>query len=138
VRYGALPLAQHAAGRTDRVAFNQGGKNLGTFFDAQIRRGADSSGKTELICMVFDTFIDDSGDPMGREISAAGGFVTLDSIWDQFDLLWLSRTRDLKEPFHATDCECGHGQFAKWSKQDRDCLNKNRRSPGFAGVAVAV
>jgi hypothetical protein len=72
--------------------------------------------------MILDTFLDESGDARRERFIGCGGFVGLDNYWDQLDLLWLSRTDELKDPFHATDCECGYGQFSDWSNEKRKSL----------------
>jgi hypothetical protein len=50
-------------------------------------------------------------------------------------------TRELKEPFRSTDCECGHGQFKGWSVEQRNALMtelvtiiRRYRLGGFASI----
>jgi len=65
--------------------------------------------------MMFSYF-DDSSDQRREKYFAAGGLIGGEDQWFTFDLQWLDATRDLKEPFRSTDCECNHGQFKNWPK----------------------
>lgn len=67
-------------------------------------------------------YLDDSSDDKRERFCAAGGFYTVDSRWKKLEADWRSITVGLEEPFHSTDCECGHGQFARWAKPARDSL----------------
>jgi len=69
-------------------------------------------------------YFDDSADSKHAEYQAVGGLVGSGTQFDFLDILWADATKDLKEPFHATDCETQHGQFEGWEKQDCDELMK--------------
>ena len=69
-----------------------------------------------------DVFLDESSDDRRKRYFSVGGFVGNDEQWTSLELQWISRTRDLKRPFHFTDCECQHEEFTKWSKPECDRL----------------
>ena len=71
--------------------------------------------------MVFSYF-DDSSDERREKYFAAGGLIGGENQWFTFDLRWLDATRELKEPFRSTECECNHGQFKDWSKPKCNAL----------------
>src|ERR1019366_1845922 len=77
--------------------------------------------RPEYIAMLW-CYLDDSSDPKRERFCAAGGLFTTDKNWKQFEVAWRYATRQLKKPFHATDCECGHEEFRAWEKSDRDAL----------------
>jgi len=72
--------------------------------------------------MMMECYFDDSSDPKRQHYFACGGVVGGQEQWDAFDVLWANETAGLKEPFRATECECGHGQFTNWEKPERDAL----------------
>lgn len=75
--------------------------------------------------MILECYFDDSSDPQREKYFACGGLLANQEHWDAFELLWSHQTYGLKEPFRATQCECGHGQFAdekEWPKSKRDAL----------------
>ena len=57
------------------------------------------------------------------------------------DALWWQATKHLKEPFHATDCECQWGYFKDWAKEDCTTLMTRLVSilctPGLSVEAAA-
>jgi hypothetical protein len=63
------------------------------------------------------TYFDDSSDPRHEKYFAAGGLIGSEPQWDFFDALWSGAVRGLESPFRSTECECNHGQFEQWSKQ---------------------
>jgi hypothetical protein len=67
-------------------------------------------------------YLDDSSDDKRESFCAAGGFYTVDSRWKKLEADWRGITVGLEQPFHSTDCECGHGQFVRWEKPARDSL----------------
>lgn len=71
--------------------------------------------------MLFSYF-DDSSDDRRQKYFAAGGLIGGEDQWFTFDMRWLDATRELKEPFRSTDCECNHGQFKRWKKQKCNAL----------------
>jgi hypothetical protein len=71
--------------------------------------------------MIF-AYFDDSADKRRERYFAAGGLVGGVQQWAECDIHWQYETRELSEPFRSTECECGHGQFAKWDKAQRDLL----------------
>ena len=90
---------------------------------------------------MVNTYIDDSSDPKRERYIACGGLIAHEDVWDGFDLLWLSETHMLEQPFRSTECECQHGQFSGWSKADCTKLMAGlvsllikRDIPGFATV----
>lgn len=87
-----------------------------------IRAGRDLSDPPEHICMLFDMYLDESSDPKRERFFAVGGLNAEEHVWTKFELRWLSRLHELKKPFRSTECECQHGQFAKWKKPDCDQL----------------
>ena len=90
--------------------------------------------------MLFSYF-DDSSDDKRQEYFSAGGLVGKEEQWIPFEADWAEATKHLKEPFRSTACECQQGQFAGWSKPDRDALMTRlvdllveHRIGGFASV----
>jgi len=70
----------------------------------------------------YESYFDDSSDEKRSEYCACGGLIAGPDQWDIFWGLWSQATSVLREPFHATDCECGYGQFKNWEKSERDAL----------------
>ena len=90
--------------------------------------------------MLFSYF-DDSSDARREKYFAAGGLIGGEDQWFTFDLRWLDATRELKDPFRSTDCECNHGQFKHWSKTKCNALMDSLvsiirfyRLSGFASI----
>src|ERR1700685_919088 len=84
-------------------------------------RGGRIPGKTFLDVMFFSCF-DDSSDDKRQEYVSAGGLICKEEQWIAFGKDWVVATQHLSEPFRSTDCECQHGQFARWDKKDCDAL----------------
>ena len=61
------------------------------------------------LAMVLKGYFDDSGDDKRKRFSAVGGLVGGPPQWSHFEKRWSVATYDLKEPFHATDCEAQQG-----------------------------
>lgn len=107
------------------------------------RAGRSRREEAELLAMYF-AYFDDSADERKERFIVVGGLIADELVWDRFELLWLSATHELKEPFHATDCEGGFEEFAdrvKWPKSKRDALMaslvgliREHRLGGFASV----
>jgi hypothetical protein len=72
--------------------------------------------------MIHDVYLDESSDERRKRYSSVGGFVGNGEQWTSLELQWMSRTRDLKKPFHYTNCECQHEEYTKWSKPECDVL----------------
>jgi hypothetical protein len=72
--------------------------------------------------VILESYFDDSSDERGHSYCAYGGLIGGPNQWDACEIQWSHETHDLKEPFHSTDCETGHGQFGQWPKKDRDVL----------------
>jgi hypothetical protein len=53
---------------------------------------------------------------------SSGGIVGHEILINLFEQLWIEETKNLKQPFRSTDCECQHGQFADWKKSDCDAV----------------
>jgi len=91
---------------------------------------------------MFLSYFDDSSDDRREKFQACGGLVGHESFWDTFEVLWTDATASLSQPFRATQCECQHGQFSKWNKEDCDALmrklvdviNRHSRLGGFTSV----
>jgi hypothetical protein len=66
---------------------------------------------------MIHAFFDDSADSKMEEFSVCGGVFGAEFNLDVVDNLWFARTRELVKPFRSTECECQHGQFAKWSRE---------------------
>jgi hypothetical protein len=92
----------------------------------------------------FEAYLDDSADSGHDRFQAAGGLFTHELRWARFKIAWQRATEHLDAPFHATDCECGHGQFKSWNKPERDALMKelsqliNDFDFGVFGSAVSI
>src|ERR1700720_995531 len=67
------------------------------------------------LAMVLKGYFDDSGDDKRKRFSAVGGLVGGPPQWSHFEKRWSVATYDLKEPFHATDCEAQQGCCKGWS-----------------------
>jgi len=88
-------------------------------------RGHRRSEDAGALHAMMECYFDDSSDPRREKYMACGGLMGSSDHWDSFDMLWSDATHGLKEPFRATDCECGYGQFSdakKWPKPKRDAL----------------
>ncbi|MBZ5702843.1 MAG: hypothetical protein LAN84_13470 [Acidobacteriia bacterium] len=72
--------------------------------------------------MILECYFDDSSDARREKYYACGGLIGSPAQWDRFDILWNTETKGLSKPFHATECECGYGQFKNWPKTRRDDL----------------
>jgi hypothetical protein len=90
--------------------------------------------------MIFSYF-DDSADEKRESYIVAGGILAHHQLWNGFEARWRDETRELKEPFRATECESQMGQFAAWSKSKCDDLMarlvtviREFRLGGFASI----
>lgn len=72
--------------------------------------------------VLFDFYIDESCDGRRKRYFAIGGLNAVERVWTKFEIRWLSRTHELKEPFRSTECENQKGQFVTWKKSDCDEL----------------
>jgi hypothetical protein len=102
---------------------------------------AMAGGDDSSLVVMFHIFLDDSCDPKRERYVAIGGIAATQKQWDQFELLWMSATADLPGLFHATDCECQQGDFAKLTKPQSDKvmaelvdLVYSRKIPGWGAV----
>jgi hypothetical protein len=87
---------------------------------------------------VINAYFDDSSDPKRSKYIAVGGIVSPTSALhdpvsprtglDHLELLWMSATNELKEPFRSTNCETQNGEFKNWRKKDCDALIRNLTS----------
>jgi hypothetical protein len=68
------------------------------------------------------SYNDDSSDEKRSRWVSSGGIVGHETLINLFEQLWIEQTKLLKEPFRSTECECQHGQFARWKKSDCDAL----------------
>ena len=89
---------------------------------SQLGRAARNQGDSPDLIAMLESYFDESADPKRERFVACGGFIGTETQWDGFELLWMHATRELKNPFHATDCECQHGEFADWPKPKCDAL----------------
>lgn len=113
------------------------------------RRG-DAGPSFYAMFTTLEAYFDDSADAQGERFCASGGFFGVPEQWDDFVIAWSQETHELKEPFHATDCEggsdgpreFGYGQFADWPKDERVRLFTRLvdivKHTGFAGFASIV
>lgn len=115
--------------------------NEGVYISALGRAARSPNDHPDLLAMIHSYF-DDSGDEKRKRFAACGGFIAPESQWEKFELQWMSATHALKEPFHATDCECQQGQFKSWQKPECDALMAELVSLALqrelAGYAVIV
>ena len=91
--------------------------------------------------MVLKGFFDDSGDDKKKRFSVVGGLVGSPIQWSYLEKDWSVATYDLKEPFHATDCEAQRGCCEGWPVHKTTALMKkltgiieSRRLCGFASI----
>jgi hypothetical protein len=76
--------------------------------------------RPEYLAMLW-AYFDDSSDEHKQRFCAAGGLLNSDFVWKRFELAWDEAMKDLAgKPFHASDCECGWGDFEGWPKDKRD------------------
>jgi hypothetical protein len=68
------------------------------------------------------SYNDDSSDDKRDRYVSSGGIVGHEILINLFEQLWIEETKNLKQPFRSTDCECQHGQFADWKKSDCDAV----------------
>lgn len=71
--------------------------------------------ETNDLVMVLKGYFDDSGDDKQERFSVVGGLVGRPPQWSLFEKQWSLATYELKEPFHATDCEAQRGCCKGWS-----------------------
>jgi Protein of unknown function (DUF3800) len=78
-------------------------------------------------------YFDDSGTHDASEIVVMGGLIGTEAQWAVFERAWKDK---LKEPlpgkpplrrFHMHDCEGEHGEFAKYSRAERDAVTHDFR-----------
>lgn len=67
-------------------------------------------------------YFDDSSDNKREAYMVCGGAFGTSQSWDKAEIAWALRTDALEKPFRSTDCECQHGQFAKWEKSACDLM----------------
>jgi len=67
-------------------------------------------------------FFDDSADPKMEDFAVCGGIFADEANSFQLSKRWRKVTKNLREPFRSTNCECQQGQFKSWSKQQCDLL----------------
>lgn len=67
-------------------------------------------------------YLDESSDGRRERFCAVAGFYATETTWKRLEGDWTYLTRELVEPFHSAECECGHGQFSSWEKSKRDRL----------------
>jgi hypothetical protein len=87
-----------------------------------IARGSRNPDEKERQHAVLFSYFDDSSDSNRSEYFAVGGLIGGEGQWGRFYVPWAVATIELKDPFRATDCECGYGQFKNWDKPRRDAL----------------
>ena len=112
-------------------------------FSILARRGSNPLERLYLHSMYF-CYFDDSSDPLRQRFCVCGGVLGHADYWDRFESRWIAATRELKEPFRSTDCECQHGQFESWEKTKCDalmeslvdllCDDSEYRIGGFASI----
>jgi hypothetical protein len=68
---------------------------------------------------MIHAYFDDSSDSSRVEFVGCGGVFGEAFNMTVVENLWCRTTEKLKQPFHSTDCECGHGQFREWKKEAR-------------------
>jgi hypothetical protein len=83
---------------------------------SELLGGPPAAGIPEGLHAMIFAYFDDSADKRRERYFAAGGLVGGVQQWAECDIHWQYETRELSEPFRSTECECGHGQFAKWDK----------------------
>ncbi len=66
---------------------------------------------------------DDSADGGKVRVYAFGGVAGTQEEWDDLEVKWLAKTGGI--PFHATDCESGHGNYEGISEDVRGKLHRD-------------
>jgi|GEM_PF-1634212 hypothetical protein len=104
------------------------------------------------MCMVFQTFLDDSGHK-AKKLMVSAGFCANREVWADFRKDWESaRLRHGLDYFKSSECNHVDGQFRKFRKGERaqaddreqarvireDFLGVIARHRGIVGVGVAV
>jgi len=73
---------------------------------------------------VIFSYFDDSSDDKREAHVAIGGIIGHEILLNLVEGNWIEQTKELREPFRSTDCECQHGQFKDWPKSKCDDLMK--------------
>ncbi len=76
-----------------------------------------------VVAVVYCTFGDESRDESKQRVYAVAGAFGSQEEWDALELVWSARLEG--RAFHASDCECGHGEFSKTSHADNQRLYRD-------------
>jgi hypothetical protein len=71
---------------------------------------------------VVKAYVDESADEKKRYAYAVAGLIGSEERWLGLEILWQSRTADLKEAFHMNECETFHGEFKDWDVPKKEAL----------------
>lgn len=82
----------------------------------------DDSGR-EVIAVMVNVFGDDSADETKQRVFAVAGVIATDDVWDAVTQKWEERNKGV--PFHATDCESGHGDYEGRDHNENHALYKD-------------
>jgi hypothetical protein len=63
---------------------------------------------------------DESLDGTQSRVCAVAGVIGTEEVWRELEPKWVERNSGL--PFHATDCESGHGDYEGWDHDRRKTL----------------
>jgi hypothetical protein len=72
--------------------------------------------------VTIECYFDDSSDQRREKYYACAGLLGSAYKWDSLNALWSLETHELRKPFRASECECGHGQFEDWPRAKRNDL----------------
>jgi hypothetical protein len=89
---------------------------------------------------VLTVYGDESSDEKEQHIFCVAGVWGLQKHWDMLEIFWNGRVGDI--PFHAADCESGHGQYKDMPCTERrklyDDLVKMIAATNFIGYGVSI
>lgn len=82
---------------------------------------------------------DESLDGTQSRVCAVAGVIGTEDSWKSLESEWIARNGGI--PFHATDCESGHGDYEGWDRDRRNSLYKDLTvliaESGVGGYACA-
>ncbi|MGD0012398.1 MAG: hypothetical protein ABSE93_28140 [Terriglobia bacterium] len=72
---------------------------------------------------LYATYGDESADEKAERVFAVGGIFGTQDEWDDLEGKWREKTKGI--PFHAVDCECDQGDYAKTSHEENQKLYRD-------------
>jgi hypothetical protein len=97
--------------------------------------------KQAKVIFVLSAFGDESSDASHQRVFAVAALFGEQRQWDDLEIKWRARL-PAGVDFHAADCECDQGSFAKFNHQENKALYKDLThilaKSGVQGYGVAI